>query len=94
MTLYTNLINTKAKQINDLVIGIEFPSGITAFGKTVLEKPENKQELIKMVSLKAGKEMQIKYLDKTEDKIETKPKENKIENFSKELDIPLNVIEE
>ena len=43
--LYTNLLNTNAVEINDMTIGIEFPNGMTSFGKTVLERPENKNEL-------------------------------------------------
>ena len=89
--LYTNLINSKAKEINDMTIGIEFANGLTAFGKTVLEKPENKQELIRLISIQAGKEMQIKYLDKSQEKqVEKKSVENSFEG----LDIPFNIIEE
>ena len=36
--LYTNLMNTRAKKLNDMTVGIEFPKGLTPFGKTVLEK--------------------------------------------------------
>ena len=61
--LYTNLINTAAKEINDMTLGIEFPNGLTAFGKTVLEKTENMNELVKQVSIEAGKEMRIKLID-------------------------------
>ncbi len=89
--LYTNLINTQAKQINDMTIGITFPKGLTTFGKTVLERPENKQELVKLVSIKAGKEMFIKYLDKSDE--ETKPSENKKAGLS-DLDISINIIED
>ena len=38
IVLYTNLINTRAKEINDMTVGIEFPNGLTSFGRTVLEK--------------------------------------------------------
>ena len=34
IVLYTNLINTQAKEINDMTVGIEFKNGMTAFGKT------------------------------------------------------------
>ena len=34
--IYTNLLETNAVEINDMTIGIEFPKGMTAFGKTVL----------------------------------------------------------
>lgn len=63
MMLYTNLINTTAKVINDMTVGIEFKNGLTPFGKTVLEKPENMQYLVKAVSQICGKEMRIKLID-------------------------------
>ena len=90
--LYTNLLNTNAVEVNDMTIGIEFPNGITAFGKTILERPENKNELIKQVSMVAGKEMNVKYIDlKTEKANESK--EENAENIISGLDIPFNVIE-
>ena len=93
--LYTNLINSRAKQINDLVVGIEFPNGLTSFGKTVLEKPENKLELEKMVSMQAGQNMQIRYLEQAKKEAQApKAVSNPIENLSQELDIPINIIEE
>lgn len=86
--LYTNLINSTASQINDMTIGIKFANGLTNFGKSVLERPENMQELVRLVSVEAGKEMRIKYLDgKEETKVEKQDK------FSG-LDIPINIIEE
>ena len=53
--LYTNLIGTRAKELNDMTVGIEFPKGMTAFGKAVLEKQENIKELTKLVSMASGK---------------------------------------
>ena len=61
--IYTNLLNTNAVEINDMTVGIEFPKGITPFGKTVLENPENKMEISNQVSIACGKTMQIKYID-------------------------------
>ena len=92
--LYTNLINTKAKKLNDMVIGIEFQNGITAFGKTVLEKPENKNELKRLVSMACGQNMEIKYMDsKSENNVE--PQNNLgLEQLVKDLDVPINIIEE
>ena len=55
IVLYTNLMNTKAKEINDMTVGIEFPNGMTSFGKTVLEKPENIREISNLVSIACGK---------------------------------------
>ena len=90
--IYTNLLNTRLTQINDLFIGIEFPNGLTAFGKTVLEKNENMNELIKRISIIFGKEMKIKLVDLTK-KDEVK-KISELESFAKDMDLPINIIEE
>ena len=94
--LYTNLINTNAKEIDDMTVGIEFPNGLTSFGKTVLEKPENMQELVKAVSLAAGKTMRIKLIDLKADK--TNQSSNNTassgsQNGLDNLDIPINFID-
>lgn len=90
--LYTNLVNTKARKIDDLTIGIEFPNGMTSFGRTVLERPENKNELIKRISIALGKEMRIKWLDQSE--VVEKEEESEIENLAKDFDLPINIIDE
>ena len=72
MMLYTNLIHTNAKELNDMTIGIEFPNGMTAFGKTVLEKQDSIAELTKLVSMECGKQMRIQYIDGKSTKIEPK----------------------
>ncbi len=91
MVLYSNLVNTKAKQKDDLTIEIIFPNGITKFGKSILEKPENIKELTKLIFEECGQQMHIKYTD-IED-YEQK-QENSIENMVKQLDVPINIIEE
>ena len=83
MMLYTNLVNTTAKEINDMTVGIEFKKGITPFGKAVLEKPENMQYLVKLVSQMYGKEMRIKLIENDTD--------NKKADDIK--DLPFNIIE-
>ena len=89
--LYTNLINTNAIELNEMTLGIEFKNGLTPFGKTVLEKPENINEITRLVSMAYGKEMRIKYINKTTN---IKDKENnEIENLAKNLDIPINIID-
>ncbi len=91
MVLYSNLVNTKAKQKDDLTLEIIFPNGLTSFGKTMLERPENINELSKLVSMQCGKEMRIKYIDAKE----YVPKQsNSLEDMVKDLDIPINIIEE
>ena len=92
IVLYTNLIGTKAVEINDMTVGIEFPNGMTSFGKTVLEKQENIREISNLVSIACGKDMQIKYLtNNTQQRQITK--EESLQNFAKESNIPFNIIE-
>lgn len=91
MVLYSNLISTKAKQKDDLTLEVIFPNGLTTFGKTMLEKAENVNEIVKLVSIECGKEMRIKFIDAKE----YVPKEtNNIEDIIKGLDVPINIIEE
>lgn len=91
--IYTNLLNTKAIEINDMTVGIEFPNGITPFGKTVLEKAENKAEIAKQVSIACGKEMHIKYIDtKAQNEVEL-TEEQKLSDFANQFDIPFGVTE-
>ena len=91
--LYTNLIDTNAIEINDMTVGIEFPKGITAFGKSVLETPENKMEISKQVSVACGKEMQIKYIDTKQKSSGNMTEEQELSNFANEFNIPFDVIE-
>ncbi len=92
IVLYTNLIGTKAKQLNDMTVGIEFPHGMTAFGKTVLEKQENIREISRLVSMACGKEMQIKYITQ-ENQERTLTNEEKLQKFANQSDIPFHIIE-
>ena len=92
--LYTNLMYSNAEEINDMTIGITFEKALTPFGKTILERNENVQELEKRISMEYGKPMKIKYIDganQEERKIEKE--ESQIENFAQDLDLPFNVIE-
>lgn len=84
--LYTNLINTKAKETGD-VLQIEFKNGITAFGKTVLSKPESMADISNIASSISGKQFRIKYVEGST----AQPEENGINLEG--LDIPINIIE-
>ncbi len=90
--LYSNLINTNARELNDMMIGIEFPNGLTSFGKAILEKPENMQELTKAVSIEYGKDMVVKLID--ENNLPKFIENNEIDNITKNIDMPINIIEE
>lgn len=92
IVLYTNLMNSKAVEINDMTVGIEFPNGLSTFGKTVLEKQENIKEISNLVSIACGKEMQIKYIDKTVHKAQM-TNEQDIQNLANGSDIPFNIVE-
>ena len=90
MILYSNLVSTKAKQKDDLTLEIIFPNGLTPFGKTILEAPENVKELSKLVGEECGKQMHIKFIDAKE---YVEKKENNIEDMIKGLDVPINIVE-
>lgn len=92
IVLYTNLLNTKAVELNDMTIGIQFPNGMTSFGKTVLEKQDNIREISNLVSMACGKEMQIKYIANPQE-IAPKDLGEDLKKLAKESDIPFNVIE-
>ena len=92
IVLYTNLINTQAKEINDMTVEIEFKNGMSAFGKTVLEKPENVREISKMVSMACGKPMDIKYIS-NDTQVNQISQEESLQQFASDSDIPFNVIE-
>ena len=92
--LYTNLINSQAVEINDMTVGIGFENGLTPFAKSVLEKPENINELSRLVSIECGKTMRIKIIDNVMVDNKNPKSENTIENIANDLDIPFNIIEE
>ncbi|MCF0125479.1 MAG: hypothetical protein HUJ68_06965, partial [Clostridia bacterium] len=91
IVLYTNLVGTTAREINDMTVGIEFPRGITAFGKTILEKQENIREISKLVSIACGKEMQIKYMSQSNN-VQQVTNEDTIRNIADKSEIPFNII--
>ena len=89
MFMYINLAGTVAKEINDMIVAIEFPNGMTEVAKEFLERPENKMNLQKTITMAAGKDMQVKFID-------CKPQEdefsNGFESFASHSDVPFNVI--
>ena len=93
MIIYTNLINTTARRINDITLGVEFKNKLTDFGKKVLEQTDNRKELEKLVSIEYGKDMNVKFLTDSEAKSVKKEVTN-IEKVANELDIPINIIDE
>lgn len=90
IVLYTNLMPGKAVELNDMTIGIEFPNGLTAFGKSVLEKPENISEISRLVSMEYGKPMNIKIINGATQKVE----QNSVDNLAKDLGLSINIIDD
>ncbi len=66
--IYSNLNNTRAVLLDDMTVGIEFLNGLSSFGRAVIEKPENMNEIKKLVSIECGKDMRIKIIDVKENK--------------------------
>ena len=93
IVLYTNLMNTKAEKINEGTVGIKFQKGITAFGRTVLEKQENIKEISNLISMACGKDMQIKYISDVQNQAVKHNPEDDIQKLAKESDIPFNIVE-
>ena len=90
--LYTNLIGTRAKEINDITIGVELSSKMSSFSKTVIEMPENRAALAKIILQFAGKEMEVKIIESTNVSTgKARGNEPSIEDMAK--DLPINIIE-
>ena len=88
MTVYSNLINTKAKLLDENTLGIEFKNKMTDFCKAILNKKENKEEIEKLLIQETNKNMKIKY-------IENNSSENKqIKTENTFGDLPINIIDE
>lgn len=93
MTIYTSLINTTAKEINENTIGIEFNNGLTPFGKTVLESSQNMKEVCDLVSQACGRPMNVKYIDNNIYEVVEKDNEKVISDFANGNGIPFSITE-
>ncbi len=93
IVLYTNLINTKAEQVDDNVVEIKFPKPINAFGKSVLEKQENVKEISNLISMACGKDMKIKYISDIQNQTFKNNPEDDIQKLANESNIPFNIID-
>ena len=81
--LFSNLNNTSAVMLDDMTVGIQFANGLNSFGRAVIERPENMNELKRLVSMECGKDMRIKILDRQENKKEL--------NSENKLDLGINI---
>ena len=92
MGIYVNLIGSTARELNDMIVEVEIANK-NSFAKNVLESHENKAEIEKIISMEAGKTMNVRFVSKTDKKTENK-KKNEIEEIVTDLDIPINIIDE
>ena len=90
--LYSNLLKAKPIELNDMTVGLSFPEGLNAFGKSILEKPENITELSRTFSMEYGKDMKVRIIENV-DALPKKEEKNELESMAEDLDIPFNVIE-
>ena len=91
--IYTNLIGTRAVQLDDMTVGIEFSNKLSEFASKVLNEYENKALIEKLVSIEAGNTMRVKYLS-NENNAKKTEKQGDLESFVGKLDIPINIIDE
>ena len=90
ISLSSALSTSTANQINDMTIGIMFEKGLTPFGRTILERPENMSEITKQVSIDQGKPMRVAIIDNND---EIMTKNSNIEDLTNGIDMPINIIE-
>ena len=90
--IYTNLIGTRAKKIDDMTIGIEFPGKLSEFTKKVLNEYENKALIEKLISNEEGNVMRVKYLGTSEES-SNKSNDN-LQDLANKLNISINIIDE
>lgn len=88
--IYSFLNNTKGTLIDDLTFGIIFANGLNGMVKTTLEKPENMQEIKRLVSIECKKEMRIKLIDGKNQKKNTEDNNNGVNDLG--LGINVNII--
>lgn len=63
--LYTNLLHTELLPIDKDTVGINFTTGITPFGRIILEKEFNMREIEEQITNMFHRKMNIKLIDKS-----------------------------
>ncbi|MCX7709440.1 MAG: DNA polymerase III subunit gamma/tau [Clostridia bacterium] len=101
MVLFTNLIGSKAIEIDQKIVGIVFENG-GSFNKMLVSKAENAEVLESVLGKVLGREVRIKCLDADDARNSTKsaqPEEKdefveKAQEIAKRINAPLNIIDE
>lgn len=102
MVLYTNLLDTRAVELDSRFVGIVFGSGSSSFSKMLVSKPENMEVVAEAVSKKLGREVRVKCLDeeslaggrKEAQKEEKDDFVRKAQDLAQRLGVPADVIDE
>lgn len=87
--LYTCLVNTTVNKLNDQTWEIEFPNGLTDFNRKILEDITNRNDLIKVIAMSTGHEINIKLKDTKN----AKPTETSEPSGFEDLGIDINIID-
>ncbi len=87
--LYTCLVNTVVNKLNDQTWEIEFPNGLTDFNRKILEDITNRNDLIKVIAMSTGHEINIKLKDTKN----AKPAETSEASGFADLGIDINIID-
>ena len=93
MGIYVNLIGSTAVEINDMIIEVNLANK-NSFAKQILETHENKAQIEKIVSMEAGKTMNVRFSGSEDKKISNEKSNSNIENVISDLNIPFNIIDE
>lgn len=101
MVLYTNLMDAKAYEVDDKIIGIAFENA-PGFCRMIVSKPENAEVIEEIVGKKLGREVKVKCIDadsfipgKGAGKQEEKDQlVEKAQDIAKRLNMPLDIIDE
>lgn len=101
MVAYTNLLDTRAVELDSKQVGIIFKPG-SGFSKMIVSKAENSEAIESILSNKLGRQVRIKCLDENEfvqnsSTEETKEEDeflDKLQNMASKLNVPLNIVDE
>ena len=87
--LYTCLVNTTVDKLNDQTWEVVFTNGLTDFNKRILEEVNNRNDLIKAITMATGKEINIRLRDGKAKKAESTTQTSAFDG----LGIDINIID-
>ena len=97
MIIYTNLLETRAIELDEKFIGVVFPEG-SDFKKMLVSKAENLEAIEEVLNKRLGREVKVKCIEEGNiPEVGQKTKDEfmeKAQNLAKRLNTPLNIIDE